>query len=236
MARLSDEQITKEITDKGFKVVDISNYQNVKTPLKIKCKHEHEIEADLFSIRKKTFRCPNCHGGEIEILENPPQKKGYRVIALDNATQNMGVSIFDDGELVYFTLLKFNGTDFDKRMVRIRDVVVDVIIEEWQPDHLVFEDIQYQNNYNTYKKLAMLLGMLTVEANSREIPNALVPPVTWRSHFQISGNRTAVKNKAINLIAEMYNKIVIDDIAEAILLGRYFCDKHLYQHIRKRAF
>jgi hypothetical protein len=42
----------------------------------------------------------------------------------------------------------------------------------------VFEDIQYENNYQTYKKLAMLLGLLIVAAKNNKIDYQIVAPTT----------------------------------------------------------
>ena len=110
------------------------------------------------------------------------------------------------------------------------------VIEEWEPDYIVFEDIQYQNNYQTYKKLAMLLGLLIVAAKNGGVEWDVVPPVTWRSHFNISGKRETVKKQAIMKVATMYNINVVDDVAEAILIGKYYIDKSLAKTQIKKAF
>jgi Holliday junction resolvasome RuvABC endonuclease subunit len=98
------------------------------------------------------------------------------------------------------------------------------MIGNWQPDYIVMEDIQYQNNYQTYKKLAMLLGVLTVAAKSAKIDYRIIAPVQWRSHYQITGKRDDIKAKAVKLVNTMYNINVIDDVAEAILIGHYIAD------------
>jgi Holliday junction resolvasome RuvABC endonuclease subunit len=98
------------------------------------------------------------------------------------------------------------------------------MIANWKPDYIVMEDIQYQNNYQTYKKLAMLLGVLTVAAKRAKLDYRIIPPVQWRSHYQITGKRDDVKQKAVQLVKTMYNIDVIDDVAEAILIGHYIAD------------
>ena len=52
----------------------------------------------------------------------------------------------------------------------------------------------------------------------------VVPSATWRSHFMIKGDRIAEKSQAINKVMSMYGVKVVDDIAEAILLGKYATD------------
>ena len=224
MARISDEQIAAELAEKKFKPINLTNYKNMKSILTIECEYGHKLETDLFSFRKATFKCPICEGGEVTFKNEPPKKQGYRILALDNASQNMGVSLFDDGRLVYYSNLKFRDGLFDDRLVKIYSVLTEVLIKNWKPDYIVFEDVQYQNNFNTYKKLSMLLGTIVVAAKINNIPYEEIPPVRWRSHFQITGTRAVVKTKAVDLVKTMYNVNVIDDIAEAILIGKYASD------------
>lgn len=236
MSRLSLERVEQEINDKGFKAHKIDHYRNLGTILEISCSKDHMIEASLSDIRKASFRCDRCSGGTYNLVSKPPAKEGIRVIGLDNATQDMGISIFDDGELVWQTLVRFTGSNFEDRIQTIFNMVEQTIIEDWEPDYLVFEDIQYQNNYQTYKKLAMLLGLLIVAAKNGGVAWDLVPPVTWRSHFGISGRRDSVKKQAINKVATMYQINVPDDVAEAILIGKYFIDNKLSRREIKKAF
>lgn len=225
-----------EIVEKDFIPVEIEHYKNLSTPLLIKCQRDHEIEASLSDIRKASFRCDRCGGGTYNIVAKPPQKKGTRVMGIDNATQNMGISIFDDGKLVFQTLIKIGGSNFEDRIQTIFNMMEHQIIKEWEPDYMIFEDIQYQNNYQTYKKLAMLLGLLIVAAQNAGVKWEVVPPVTWRSHFGISGKRETVKKQAISKIATMYQLDVTDDIAEAILIGQYYVEKILAIKQIKKAF
>jgi Holliday junction resolvasome RuvABC endonuclease subunit len=223
MAKLSEEKVIDEIESKGFSVLELENYETIRSTFLIKCQNNHILETNLFSFRKDSFRCPKCDGGEIKITSLPPDKNGYRILALDNATEKMGLSIYDNGKLVYYHLLTFSG-NFDSRITKIFEVATKVMIANWQPDYIVMEDIQYQNNYQTYKKLAMLLGVLTVAAKSSKIDYRIIAPVQWRSHYQISGKREDIKAKAVKLVKTMYNIDVIDDIAEAILIGHYIVD------------
>lgn len=236
MSRLSVERVEQEIKDKGFTAHKIDHYRNLGTILEVSCSKEHIIAASLTDIRKASFRCDRCSGGNYTLASTPPQKEGLRVIGIDNATQNMGLSVFDDGKLVWQTLVRFSGNIFEDRLQTIFNMMEQTVIEEWEPDYIVFEDIQYQNNYQTYKKLAMLLGLLIVAAKNGGVEWDVVPPVTWRSHFNISGKRETVKKQAIMKVATMYNINVVDDVAEAILIGKYYIDKSLAKTQIKKAF
>lgn len=236
MARLTETQIKNEIKRKGFDIIDISQYKNLKSPLMIKCGQNHTIETTMHNIRKDTFRCPVCHGGEVNIAAFPLEKKGYRVIALDNSTQKVGLSIFDDDELVYYILLNFTGANYEDRLLKIANYIEDIIINQWDPDLLVFEDVQFQSNYATYKKLSMLLGILIVSSLNFGVDYQVVSSNTWRSYYQITGERKEAKERSINLIKTMYNIDVNDDVAEAILLGKYAAEQLVPKQTLKKAF
>ena len=45
MAKLSKEKIQQELQEKGFKLVDSSNYQTLASPIIIECEHGHKIES-----------------------------------------------------------------------------------------------------------------------------------------------------------------------------------------------
>lgn len=235
MARLNEEQIKREVERQGFSVVDTTQYKNIRSPITVKCGENHLIETTIYHIRKDTFRCPVCHGGEVNLAAFQKEKKGYRIVALDNSTQKVGLSIFDDEELVYYILLSFKG-DFENRLLQIHNYIEEIIIEQWDPDLLAFEDVQFQSNYATYKKLSMLLGILTIIGMKYGIDIKVVSSNTWRSHFQITGERKQAKEKAINIVKKMYNIEVNDDVAEAILLGKYVVDRISPQKTLKKAF
>jgi Holliday junction resolvasome RuvABC endonuclease subunit len=54
-----------------------------------------------------------------------------------------------------------------------------VLIGTWNPDYIIFEDIQLEhNNVMTFKVLAQLLGVCEVEAIKHNINYAVVTPST----------------------------------------------------------
>ncbi|MFW6029017.1 MAG: hypothetical protein ACOCRO_02055 [Halanaerobiales bacterium] len=118
MAKLSKDQITKELAEKGFKPVDIENYDNLKSPIIIECENGHHLRVNMHKFRKGSFRCPICSGGDVHIQNknDPPKKEAgaTRVIALDNASKAMGLSIFEDNELIFYTLINFKGDFYDR--------------------------------------------------------------------------------------------------------------------------
>jgi Holliday junction resolvasome RuvABC endonuclease subunit len=225
---LSKKEITDLLDSKGFTAENIAAYKNLDTLLKLKCNNGHCIEASIKTVRNPNFKCPFCEGKTssgtaIHNVSIPP-KTGHRVVAIDNASHNAGISVFDDGKLVFYHLYQFDG-DTIKRLCDNRKLLNDEIAQKWKPDLVVLEDIQYQNNIQTFKTLAMLLGNSLVCMRDNNIRTETVLSKVWRAHFIINGKtRLQEKKQAIDKVKQMYNVDVNDDIAEAILLGKYAVD------------
>ena len=88
----------------------------------------------------------------------------------------------------------------------------------------MLEDIQLQKNVQIFKTLSMLRGSTMVAIRECGIGCEVVPSTTWRAHFMIKGDRIAEKAQAIDKVMSMYGVKVVDDIADAILLGKYAAD------------
>ena len=229
MARLNNEEITSLIAEKKFKVIDISQYKNLKSDILIECENGHRVQTNLETFRKPTFFCPSCLGNSTsDIQENIPEKKPgvYRIIALDQASHKIGLSIYDDGKLVYYNLIEVVG-DFEVRLGKIFKMLNETIIPFWKPDFLSFEDIQLQNdNVSTFKMLSMVLGICELAATLHGIPHTETLNTVWQQKFYIKGGRRdQQKKEVVKKVKEIYNIDVTDDIADAILLGNYTAAK-----------
>lgn len=228
MARLSEKDIVKLLQEKDLEVVDISGYKNVKSEIEVKCKNGHIMITSLEQIKKPTFHCPNCAGNLTNNIHDSLPDKGdaYRVIALDQASQKIGISVYDNGKLVYYNLVNVHG-DLDVRLKKIYKFLNEMVIPFWEPDFLVFEDIQLQNdNVQTYKVLSMVLGVCVMAANLNDIPHEEILNKVWQTKFNISGsNRALQKQNVIDTVYKYYKINVTDDVADAILLGNYAASK-----------
>ena len=235
MAKLSLEKIAEEVNSKGFILTDASKYENINSEITVQCTKGHSFKTSLVSVRSVSFCCPQC---DRTLFVNPnvvPPKKGFRVIAFDQATEKFGLSIFDNSELVFYNLYSFSG-NLDNRLTQIRNFIKDVVIPVWQPDYIVMEDIQQQHGaVLTYKVLAMLLGVLQVECFAAKIPYEVVSPNVWRKYAGTCG-KTRLEEKKLSVITvkEKYGVTVNDDVAEAILIGRY--GSHVHKQELQRAF
>ena len=235
MAKLNEVEINGILETKGLTCLNIDTYKNLDTMLTFQCKNNHTIEASMRAIRNPHFKCPQCEGkSNINLLDDSvPAKRGYRIVAIDNATEKVGVSVFDDDKLVYQKLYHYKG-DTISRMVDNRHFIENVVIDQWKPDLIVLEDIQYQNNILTFKTLAMLLGSSLVSCAAKNVKTETVLSKVWRSNFMINGKtRIEQKKQAIDKVNLMYGLALTDDEAEAILIGKYAVDKLKIKEVKK---
>ena len=229
MARLSQEEIENLLNEKGFKIIDISQYKNLKSDILIECEKGHKIQTNLETFRKSSFYCPSCLGNDTNNIQDtiPEKQEGvYRIIALDQASHKIGLSIYDDGKLVYYNLIEVIG-DFEIRVCKIFKMLNETIIPFWKPDFLSFEDIQLQNdNVSTFKMLSMVLGVCELAATLHGIPHTETLNTVWQQKFNIKGGRrNQQKREVMHKVKEIYGIDVTDDVADAILLGNFTADK-----------
>jgi Holliday junction resolvasome RuvABC endonuclease subunit len=87
---------------------------------------------------------------------------------------------------------------------------------------VVLEEIQEQSNAQTFKKLAMLQGVLLVTLEESSIKYHLVYASQWKSYLKVAGaSRTIQKRNAQAYVLETYGKSVTQDEADAICIGRF---------------
>ena len=220
--------VLETITKKGFTCSNIEDYKTLDTPLNITCNKGHTCCVPFRTIRDDRFACYTCSGnqslGTFVFGKQPPAKSGKRIVAIDNATKHVGVSVFDNGKLVHKELVEFDGGETLERLIANKNYIKNTIVQLWQPDLVVLEDIQLQQNVQTFKYLAMLLGSTVVTLKECGVPYETVLSAKWRSHFMISGQRVSEKAQAIDKVMQMYGIVETDDVAEAILLGKYAVD------------
>lgn len=224
---LSKEQITAEVEAKGFKLVDASAYKNLDSDITVECEHGHKFVTNMRSVRHPSFQCPECSKASFTIQRPkavPLKQPGvFRIVAFDQATYKMGMSIWDDGKLVYYDLFQFGDAATEARLVKIERLLSEVVVPVWKPDLVVFEDIQEQGGVKgmkTFKILAMLLGVCMTTIEKLGVKHVEYAPVVWRKEFgAVSGGRNAEKAWAVNKVHDLTGQWVNEDTSEAILIG-----------------
>lgn len=223
---LSKEQIAAEVAKKGYKLIDATGYKNMQSEITVECSQGHKFITNIASVRHPSFKCSTCEQAVFaEAPRNrvvPPKTSNtYRIIAFDQATYKVGMSVWDNGKLVYYDLFEYHDNDLIVRLNKIKHLLSDIVIPIWKPDLMVFEDIQEQHGgVMTFKILAMLLGICEVTALDNKIPFEDMAPVVWRKKIgTVSGGRAKEKAWAVQKVKELTGLTINEDTAEAILIG-----------------
>lgn len=217
---LSKEQIQQEVEKSGLKLISAKDYKNLDSDIIVECNVGHSFITSVERLRKGEA-CIQCSKLKVSLHDSVPAKVGYRIVALDQASNMIGVSVWDNGNLVYARRVQLHG-DLEVRYVQLYNFLVKDIIYQWKPDELVFEDIQYQNNAMTHKILGGVLGICMLAAAQYKIPHTEVLNKVWQSDFNIKGrSRQEQKNNTIAAVKRLFNVVTNDDIADSILLGYY---------------
>ena len=150
------------------------------------------------------------------------------VLSLDQAAVTTGWALFENNKLINkgsFTIKK--TLPIEVRLWQIQQSLLDVIyknLNDRNPDIIVFEGIQQQNNVETFRKLAMVQAAILLLCYDLGIKYIIYSPSEWRA---INGGgygrkREEQKNAAIIKAKEWYQVEVDSDIADAINIGHAY--------------
>lgn len=229
MARLKYEDITKEVEEQGWQLLSPS-YTNLKTDMTFQCPNGHNSYISLEKWRRH-FKCPICETNQLANVSTAPvKKKGYRILAFDQASITSGWAVFDEEQLISYGKWTSEGTHSTERIGQTKYWFASMI-SKWKPDLVVLEDIQLQKFKDeaggetsavvTYKKLAHLQGVLKNYLFEIGLPYKVISPSTWRTYSNIKGKtRTDRKKNAQIKIQQLFDVKVTQDEADAVLLGR----------------
>lgn len=237
MSKYKIEDLQQEALDNHFILVSME-YKNLELELHYQCPKGHNIFIPYKKMRKK-YLCPICdkfNGStemsiSAEVIIKP--NSTYRILSFDQSSKISGYAIFDNHTLIKYGAQTITGKDAPTRFIKVRDWFV-CMIEAWKPDLVILEDIQMQTDeadgtkgITTFKILAELLGVLETYLVEMELDYQLANIATWRSVEQIDGKtREEKKSNAKIRVKQCYDIDVTDDIADAILIGRYAIHKH----------
>lgn len=151
------------------------------------------------------------------------QVKNKKILALDQATQEIGWSFYDEDQLIDFGHWTFSQKDIAVRIAKIYHRIEDAL-DEYEPDLVVFEDIQMQQgNVATFQKLAWLQGVILLLCQEKKVAYKIVRPSEWRSRCNfLKGNdlhRASQKKIAQDWVFKTYGMKCTEDEADAICIG-----------------
>ena len=145
------------------------------------------------------------------------------ILALDQSSKISGYSVFRDGKLLAYGKFSFDDVDLGERLCKIKGKVIE-LINDYEVDELIFEDIQLQNNVvqnvQTFKVLAEVYGLIDQLASELKIPHRSYLASSWKSQLGIKGkDRAEQKRNAQKYVMNTYGIKCTQDEADAICIG-----------------
>lgn len=229
MAKIRIEDIQDIISGEGWKLLS-TEYTNLDTEMKFECPEGHKVYAPWKKLRTRR-ECPTCKANTLTQFEGevvPKTRGSKRTLALDQATHTTGWAIFDDTKLVGYGAFAAPEGDDVERFAAIKGWLLSMI-QNWRPDFIAIEGIQFQEEGNgqkmgvtVFQTLARLQGVLMLVCHEAKIPFEICPTNTWRHDCGVKGrSRTDRKRSMQMLVKQWYDISVSDDESDAIGIGHY---------------
>lgn len=147
-----------------------------------------------------------------------------KVLSMDQSTRVSGYCLFQDDEYVCSGTIDMSKSKLDtyERSFEMAKALWK-IIKEYNPDYLIIEDTQQQNNVQTVITLARLQGMIIGYAEAHGVKVHILLPSQWRSVLNYSQGpkvkRAELKKQSIDYVKDKYGFKKPEDEAEAIALN-----------------
>lgn len=216
------DEAKKEVTNLKWQLLS-DNYKNLDTIMNFQCPEGHILQLTMRQWRKN----PICNICEHSSVIKEKKKNTQRIIALDNATHITGWAVFDNNQLVSYGKYTTRDQDTSERIVEMGDWLSNLLVK-WEPNTIILEDIQQQNNVSTFKVLAKLQGVLEYISKKNGVEYYIISPATWKHNAQVQGRtRVDQKRSAQLIVNKLYGVQATQDECDAILLGKYGVDKFL---------
>ena len=238
MASINIYTVQNALEAEGWKLISDS-YKNLKTPLDMQCPQGH-VQQQTFEQWRKHKMCDICMAGDpYKVKKNKVPPKGEditRILALDAATGITGYSIYDDKVLVGYGTFKTSASLPTAERINNVKHWLKAALKEWEPDFVGIENIQLQSygpnkaqtQVKTFQTLANLQGVILDTIFEASIDSELVYPSEWRSYCGVGDgdqHREARKKAAQAKVRIWYDMQCTEDEADAICIGKYFCNK-----------
>lgn len=236
MSKIKIEDISSQLNSQGWRLLS-TEYVNLDTQMQFECPEGHLVLSTWKKMRQNA-KCPVCEKNvysnldlQEKIFSKP--KGAHRILALDQSSHVTGYTIMDDGKVVKYGTFSTDLNDEIARINRIKMWLLSMI-ENWKPDFIGIEGIQYQDNVaggakmgiTVFQTLARLQGVLLELCFEKNIPYDIVPTNTWRHYCGVKGTKRVDRKRSMQLLVKnWYDISVSDDIADSIGIAKYFNDR-----------
>jgi Holliday junction resolvasome RuvABC endonuclease subunit len=147
-----------------------------------------------------------------------------RVLVLDQATRVSGWAYFENSEYVESGLIDMNKSTLSthERSFEMAKALWKMI-KKYNPERLIIEDTQQQNNVKTVITLARLQGMIIGYAEAHDIKVHILLPSAWRKVLGYSQGpkvkRAELKQQSIDYIKNKYKLDLQEDECESCCIN-----------------
>lgn len=230
MAKITIDDV-RDLAIQNSWTLNSSDYHNLNEILEWNCPQGHLVFRNFKKMRE-SFICPTCEENKCKgnAQTVAKGKDVYRILALDDATEKTGWSIFDNNRLISSGVIEFNQNDTIERISKMRKWLSDMI-DIWRPDKVAIEDIQLQKfdaniGVDVFKTLARLQGALLVTCFEKNIEYIIVHVATWRKYCDIKAKTRVDQKRAAQLyVKNNFDVNATQDEADAICIGTYCANK-----------
>lgn len=147
-----------------------------------------------------------------------------KVLTFDQSTRVSGYSYFEEGQYVCSGLVDLSKSTLNTydRSFKMAKALWK-IIKKYNPDCLVIEDTQQQNNVQTVITLARLQGMVIGYAEAHGIGVHILLPTKWRGVLGYAQGpkvkRGMLKQQSIDRVKNNYGLDLPEDECESICIN-----------------
>lgn len=146
-----------------------------------------------------------------------------KILAFDQSTKISAYSLWIDGKYVECDCIDLHKMKDTSERVRAMGVELCKVIEKYNPDKVVMEEVAQQSNPLTLKLLARIQGVIIGFCAAHNIDTYIIEPSKWRSMLEFkqgSGvKRAELKEQAIQHVKDTYLLDLSEDCCESICIG-----------------
>lgn len=148
-----------------------------------------------------------------------------KYLSLDQALQTTGWAIYEGDTLVTHGHFTISSTKPIEQRLGAIWKELNALYDTYEFDELFYEDIQKQQNAETYKKLAYVQAAVLLWCFFKDVRSTCLGPSHWRSvlssAYNVSFGKTRPQQKAAaqQLVKDKFQVEATEDECDAICIG-----------------